>query len=80
VNGEVEFTLSDNGKGLQGKKLSEGFGLTSMRNKIENAGGNIKFIYEEGEGFEIHFSLPINTNAKKIQFTSEEIRNMKEKE
>lgn len=51
------FMLSDNGKGVNLKKLELGYGLKSMRDKAKQLGGNIYFVSEEGEGFEIHITF-----------------------
>lgn len=57
-DGKIRFLLSDNGKGVQTDKLTLGFGLTGMRERVKSLGGEIEFITEEGEGFEIQLSLP----------------------
>ena len=56
--GRIEFLLSDNGAGMEAGALKEGFGLTGMHRRAESLGGNVWFETEDGEGFEIHLTLP----------------------
>lgn len=62
----VEVLLSDNGNGVNLHGFKEGFGLSAMRNKAEKLGGMINFVSEEGEGFEIHLSLPGSLKKEEI--------------
>lgn len=57
------FMISDNGKGVNLKKLELGYGLKSMRDKAKQLGGNIYFVSEEGEGFEIHITFNYKDKA-----------------
>lgn len=59
-NGQILFLLSDNGKGADIQKLNVGFGLGSMQERIRAFGGEVQFHSEEGEGFEIKLSLPMD--------------------
>ncbi|MDE7158329.1 MAG: hypothetical protein K2N74_02030 [Clostridiales bacterium] len=59
----VRFLLSDNGSGQDIASLKEGFGLSGMHTRAESLGGDVWFETEEGEGFEIHLTLPTD-NAK----------------
>lgn len=60
-DGEIYFLLSDNGKGVRLEKLQKGFGLTTMQERARSLGGDIRFLSEEGEGFEIQMELPMDT-------------------
>lgn len=55
---KIRFLLSDNGSGMAITKLKEGFGLRGMSARAEALGGTVRFETEEGEGFEIHITLP----------------------
>ena len=55
--GEINFLLSDNGKGAEGV-LKIGFGLKSMRNRAESFGGKVTFSTAPDDGFEIKMLLP----------------------
>ena len=55
---KLEFLLSDNGSGVEINKLKEGFGLTGMSSRAESLGGDVWFVSEPDEGFEIHLTLP----------------------
>ena len=58
-NGWLHFLLSDNGIGVQSKKLPLGFGLTTMRERARSLGGEAEFVAEIEEGFELKISLPM---------------------
>ena len=58
-DGVVNFLLTDNGKGMEASELREGFGLSTMRSRVESFGGQIRFETEPDEGFEIHMTLPL---------------------
>lgn len=53
----LNFLLEDNGAGCAAVK--PGFGLTNMRNSVEDAGGGFAFRSESAEGFELKISLPL---------------------
>ncbi len=57
--GNIQFLLSDNGRGLGEKELQPGFGLTSMRQRAEALGGEVS-VYSDEEGFELRLRLPID--------------------
>lgn len=54
----LKFDLSDNGCGMTQEKFKEGFGLSGMRMRAESLGGQVEFVTEKDEGFEIHMTLP----------------------
>lgn len=56
---KIEFLLSDNGKG-GALDLKMGFGLTTMRDRAKAFGGEMSFVSEEGEGFDLCLSLPMD--------------------
>jgi len=57
-DGKLCFLLSDNGKGVETADLKEGFGLSTMRERAKALGGEIDFVSEDEEGFEIRMTLP----------------------
>lgn len=56
-NGNIEFLLQDNGKGCSA--VIQGFGLKSMRERVKEASGFIKYISEPSEGFTLSITIPI---------------------
>ena len=60
VDKEISFLLSDNGGGMYEANLKKGFGLSTMQDRAKALGGNVEFKTEEGEGFEIHLTLPLD--------------------
>lgn len=58
-NGRLQFLLSDNGMGVQSKKLPLGFGLKTMRERAQAFGGEAEFVADIEEGFELKISLPM---------------------
>lgn len=57
-DGKIEFLLSDNGRGAS-KSFALGFGLSAMQERANALGGAVTFETEEGEGFELRLTLPI---------------------
>jgi signal transduction histidine kinase len=57
---KIVFLLSDNGRGVDGE-IPLGFGLTGMKDRAKSLGGEIRFASEKDEGFEIHLTLPMDT-------------------
>ncbi len=55
--GKISFLLSDNGRGGGGTETL-GFGLTTMRERARELGGEVVFSSEDEEGFEIFLTLP----------------------
>lgn len=60
-DGRIYFLLSDNGKGAD-KQVQPGFGLTTMQDRANAFGGEVAFESEEGEGFELRVTLPVDAN------------------
>jgi signal transduction histidine kinase len=58
--GGLRFLLSDNGIGMNGSSLKEGFGLTTMQERARAFGGKVAFESEMEEGFEICIMLPLD--------------------
>ncbi len=58
VDGQIEFLLSDNGRGQEMSKLKEGFGLSGMIKGVQSLGGSVSLYTELNEGFEIRLILP----------------------
>ena len=56
-DGKLCFLLSDNGVGTCGRDLELGFGLRTMQERAKALGGEVRFVSEEDEGFEIHLTL-----------------------
>ena len=49
-DGSIRLTLSDNGRGLDGGRGSNGMGLTGMRARARSAGGELKLTSKPGDG------------------------------
>ena len=61
-DGKIRFLLSDNGKGLQ-EELKVGFGLNSLRERARSFGGEVEFVSEPDEGFEIRLTVPMDAEV-----------------
>ncbi len=61
--GKILFLLSDNGRGLEGKELRLGFGLSTTQQRAAALGGEASFFSDE-EGFELRLELPTDSLAK----------------
>ncbi|MCX7772017.1 MAG: sensor histidine kinase [Clostridia bacterium] len=55
--GYVKFLLSDNGQGTA--KLQQGFGLTSMEERVKALGGTLTIETAPGEGLALAISIPV---------------------
>lgn len=53
----VMFSLKDNGKGA--KIIVDGFGIKSLRTRIEEEGGSLWVISEKCKGFTLAFKMPL---------------------
>lgn len=60
VTDQIEFLLSDNGKGMEESQLKTGFGLSAMQDRAQSLGGSVEFKTEADEGFEIRILLPLD--------------------
>jgi len=57
---EVRLELSDDGDGFQVKERHDGFGLTGMRERAEEMGGELKIVSSRGKGTTVTAILPLN--------------------
>lgn len=57
-NAQVELILCDDGKGCD--KLRENHGIRGIRDRVEAAGGTVRFLTAEGEGFLTRIQVPIS--------------------
>ncbi len=57
--GKICFLLSDNGRGLGGKEMQAGFGLTAMRDRARALGGEATYFSDE-EGFELQVKIGVD--------------------
>lgn len=53
----VELTFGDNGKGCA--QLKENHGIRGIRERVEEAGGTVRFVTAQGEGFLMRLCLPL---------------------
>lgn len=60
-NKYVRFFLQDNGKGTD--KITKGFGLTAMEERVTEQGGIFNVSSTMGEGCSIEFSLPLRKES-----------------
>jgi signal transduction histidine kinase len=59
----VTLIARDNGRGLGLETLSNGFGLSGMRDRVALVGGSLKVGNAQGGGAELTISLPVNSLA-----------------
>jgi len=53
----VELVIGDDGKGCD--VIQENNGIRGIRERIENAGGTVRFLSSSGEGFLTRAKLPV---------------------
>jgi signal transduction histidine kinase len=54
---EIELTISDNGKGFDIIRISNGLGIIGMKSRAEDIGADLQIITEQGHGTTIKLSL-----------------------
>src|SRR5881296_2331586 len=57
---EVRLELRDDGDGFKIKERHDGFGLTGMRERADQMGGNLKITSARGKGTDVLVTLPFN--------------------
>ena len=57
---ELCLELRDDGDGFNVKERHDGVGLTGMRERVEQMGGELKIISSRGKGTKITVLLPCN--------------------
>lgn len=60
----VELQMEDNGRGT--KQVTQGFGLTNMKERVEEHGGKAVFTSEEGKGFHIAIQFPLFRDKRSL--------------
>src|SRR6058998_868431 len=60
---EVRLELRDDGDGFKIKERHDGFGLTGMRERADQMGGNLKITSARGKGTKVVVSLPYIESA-----------------
>lgn len=66
-NSALDISISDNG-GVETVRLTEGGGLSSLRQKVEHSGGEMKIITEKNIKIYIHLPPPLRENELFIDF------------
>jgi signal transduction histidine kinase len=59
AHGEIVLVISDAGSGFDSRRQS-GLGLTSMRERVRQAGGQMRVISAPGKGTTLHVHLPLS--------------------
>lgn len=59
----LHLYIFDNGRGCG--EISEGNGIRGIRERVQKAGGEVRFVSESGEGFQISIRFPISVNSNK---------------
>jgi signal transduction histidine kinase len=54
----VDIVVRDDGRGFDGGKSTDGFGLLGMRERIALVGGTVELVSAPGEGTEVHARVP----------------------
>ncbi len=61
INNKVALTLIDNGKGCD--NITLGFGLTAMKERVEEEGGSFSVTSTVGSGFRLEVEVPVEKEA-----------------
>ncbi len=62
--GELELTVSDNGKGFDTTVPTSGFGVTGMKERVALWGGALSISSEAGAGTKIEATLPLSQRVR----------------
>jgi signal transduction histidine kinase len=57
---ELRLEFQDDGDGFKVKDGNDGFGLTGMRERVEQMGGELKIASSRGKGTKVSVALPLN--------------------
>ncbi|HEV2767041.1 MAG TPA: sensor histidine kinase [Acidimicrobiales bacterium] len=60
-DGDVRLTVTDDGRGFDPAQVRAGFGLRSMRQRVEALGGELHVTSTPGSGTTIEVALPLDT-------------------
>lgn len=58
----LHLYIFDNGKGC--KEITEGNGIRGIRERVKKAGGEVRFVSESGEGFQISIRFPLSKKSE----------------
>ena len=61
--GDIHFTVADDGVGMQMRSSADGVGLTSMRDRIGAVGGSLEITSAPGQGTRVHGAVPDDASA-----------------
>jgi PAS domain S-box-containing protein len=62
--GAIELRVIDEGRGFEPGKPTQGFGLVSLHNRIENLGGSLEIESVRGQGTTCRISLPSRRDTR----------------
>lgn len=57
---DIRVYIFDNGQGCG--EIKESHGIRGIRERVEKAGGEVRFLSSEGEGFQIYLRLPLEVS------------------
>ncbi|WP_410515264.1 sensor histidine kinase [Paenibacillus sp. BR2-3] len=57
INGDIELIVKDNGEGAS--RLIPGFGVESMKDRIESVGGKFEIVSSPSEGTIVYCQVPV---------------------
>lgn len=57
---DIRVYIFDNGQGCG--EIKESHGIRGIRERVKKAGGEVRFLSSEGEGFQIYFRLPLEVS------------------
>ena len=58
-DGELQFTVEDDGRGFDVEQLKKGAGLTNMEDRLDSAGGEVTVISAVGRGTAVAGRIPV---------------------
>lgn len=67
---QIRLTIKDNGKGCQADKITKGFGILGMKERIHSLGGNLSIQSQPGKGVEVNVLIPIISDTPSLEYQS----------
>ena len=57
---QIDLKIEDDGIGLEKNKITSGFGLLGMKERVEMHNGVFNFFSKPGNGLKIHIIVPVS--------------------
>ncbi len=63
---QLRILIEDDGKGFDATKVSNGFGIAGIKERVDEIGGSVQFISKEGSGTSVSVRVPLGSRNNAI--------------